>query len=246
MLKDDLVRQGDWLFRWRWCVPLLMLPVVVLGFMESNYYGGAEGIYGEAWKALCFIVALLGLAIRVLVVGRAPSGTSGRITKHQKASRLNTTGLYSLCRNPLYLGNFFMNFGVLLFLNSIFVLAIFTLFFWLYYERVILREEDFLEGKFGDEYRAWAGRTPVFIPRFSRWISPDLPFSWRTVLRREYTGLFAVVAALTTMELAGGLLTEGKLSLGVNWRAVFAFGLAAYLILRSLKKYTRLLHEPGR
>ncbi len=251
MLKDDLIRQGDFLFRWRGWVPLLMLPVVALGFMQTNYYTDASGQYGEAWKVLCFIVALSGLAVRVLVVGRAPSGTSGRITKHQKATRLNTTGLYSLCRNPLYFGNFFMNFGVLLFLNSFFVLAIYTLFFWLYYERIILREEDFLEGKFGDEYREWAARTPVIVPRFSNcrfsgWTPADLPFSWRTVLRREYTGLFAVILALTAMEMIGGLLAGGNFSLGGGWRAVFVFGLAAYITLRSLKKYTRVLHEAGR
>lgn len=246
MLKDDLVRQGDWLFRWRGYIPLLMIPVIFFGFRQASYYGDAPGIYDELWRALCFIVALSGLAIRVMVVGHAPSGTSGRITKHQKASRLNTTGMYSLCRNPLYVGNFFMHFGVLLFLNSFFVLAVFTLYFWLYYERIILREEDFLAKKFGDEYRAWSEHTPVFIPRFSGWERPDLPFSWRTVLRREYTGLFTVILALTAMEITGGLLATGEVSVGAEWRVVFAFGLAVYLILRSLKKYTRLLHEPGR
>ncbi len=48
------------------------------------------------------------------------------------------------------------------------------------------------------------------------------------------------------MEIAGDLLAEGEVVIGAGWAAVFAFGLAIYLILRSLKKYTRLLHEPGR
>ncbi|MGC9453013.1 MAG: methyltransferase family protein, partial [Oceanipulchritudo sp.] len=42
-------------------------------------------------------------------------GTSGRNTKQQVAYSLNTTGFYSVVRNPLYLGNFFMYLGIALF-----------------------------------------------------------------------------------------------------------------------------------
>lgn len=245
MLKDDLVKQGAWLFRWRSYIPLLIAPLVIY---EFGRYGPLPGSawWNGALEVACFAVAYFGLGIRAHVAGHAPAGTSGRITKSQKASELNTTGMYSLCRNPLYLGNYFMMAGVLLFLHSVITLVVFTMFFWLYYERIILREEDFLHGEFGEDYVRWADRTPAVIPRFSGWAPPAISFSWRAVLRREYSGFFAVIAVMTSFKLIGVFVTEGKADLGPAWRAIFLSGLVAYFALRTLKKKTRLLHEAGR
>ncbi|MGB8874133.1 MAG: hypothetical protein WCC75_12145, partial [Desulfobaccales bacterium] len=44
--------------------------------------------------------------------GLPPRGTSGRNTQGQVAETLNTTGIYSLVRNPLYLGNFLIWLGL--------------------------------------------------------------------------------------------------------------------------------------
>ena len=245
MLKDALVKQGDWLFRWRSYVPLLIAPLVVYEFGRYTPFLGSA-CWNAVLEIVCFAVAYFGLAIRAHVVGHAPAGTSGRITKSQKASEVNTTGMYALCRNPLYLGNYFMMVGVLLFLHSIATLVIFTMFFWLYYERIILREEDFLHGEFGEDYVHWGDRTPVVIPRFSGWTPPALSFSWRAVLRREYSGFFAVIAAMTLFKLIGVYVTEGEADLNLAWRVVFLAGLIIYLALRTLKKKTRQLHEAGR
>ncbi len=65
-------------------------------------------IYNTPLIATAIIIGMLGQGIRIWVAGFAPKDTSGRNTKEQKASVLNHTGLYSLCRNPLYLGNFLM------------------------------------------------------------------------------------------------------------------------------------------
>ncbi len=245
MLKDDLVKQGDWLFRWRSYVPLLMAPLVIYEFIRYTPFLNSAW-WSAVLEIVCFVVAYFGLGIRAHVVGHAPAGTSGRITKSQKASELNTTGIYSFCRNPLYLGNYFMMAGVLGFLHSIVTLVIFTMFFWLYYERIILREEDFLHGEFGEDYVSWAARTPAVIPRLSHWVPPAISFSWRAVLRREYSGFFAVIAVMTSFKLIGVYVTEGGASLSPAWRALFLAGLIIYLGLRQLKKKTRLLHEAGR
>ncbi len=78
----------------------------------------------------------------------------------------------------------------------------------LYYERIIGAEEIFVQRKFGKTYTDWAARTPVFIPKPWRW-RPEPPFSCRTVLRREYNGLFFIVVAFTLIEPIDDVLLQG-------------------------------------
>lgn len=93
----------------------------------------------------------------MITVGYTPKKTSGRNTKKgQVADYLNTKGMYSIVRNPLYLGNFFMGLGIFLFLCIWWVEFIYTLVFMLYYERIIFAEEQFLVKKFKQQYMEWA------------------------------------------------------------------------------------------
>ena len=54
-------------------------------------------------------------------------------------------------------------------------------------------EENFLIGKFGSTYDAWADKTPAFIPRLNGFVSASERFSLRPVLIREYSGWLATV-----------------------------------------------------
>jgi protein-S-isoprenylcysteine O-methyltransferase Ste14 len=64
------------------------------------------------WEAICVAVSLVGLGIRIATVGHAPGGTSGRRTVGgPSALALNTSGMYSVVRHPLYLGNYFQWLG---------------------------------------------------------------------------------------------------------------------------------------
>jgi protein-S-isoprenylcysteine O-methyltransferase Ste14 len=71
------------------------------------------------------------------------------------AEVLNTTWMYSLVRNPLYLGNFIIWLGLALFINVWWCTIIVILSFILFYERIIFAEEKFLREKFGKTFK-WA------------------------------------------------------------------------------------------
>ncbi len=188
------------------------------------------------WDSVSIGVAFLGLAIRIVTVGYVPRGTSGRTTSNPKASVLNTTGMYSIVRHPLYLGNFFIWLGVSMFPRSlIFSLSAILLFF-LYYGLIIFAEERFLQDRFGREFSEWAKRTPQLFPRFKNWSRPELKFSWKMVLKREYSGFFAIIAVFTCLEIAADLFYLGKLRLDWEWIILFAVGLITYIVLVSLKK----------
>jgi len=118
--------------------------------------------------------------------------------------------------------------------------------FLFYYERIIFTEEEFLRKKFGKAFLDWAQRTPVFYPDFKRWQRPDLPFSFKTVLRREYSTFFGIIASFTFIDIAADLATERKLEIKPFWVVLFVGGLVVYLTLMAYKKKTKRLNVAGR
>ena len=144
------------------------------------------------FEYFCLFIALFGLVIRSYTVGHTPANTSGRNTEGQLADTLNQTGIYSTVRHPLYLGNFFMWLGVAMLTENLWFIIAFIFIYWVYYERIMYAEEQFLRSKFGLTYTTWAGSTPAFLPRFSQFVKPSLPFSWKKVLKKEKNGLVAV------------------------------------------------------
>jgi protein-S-isoprenylcysteine O-methyltransferase Ste14 len=245
-LREEWEVQGNWLFRWRSYVPVAFFVIAGLAALDFDYAGQSHA-YQEAWMVLCFLISCTGLVVRALVVGYTPKGTSGRNTAAgQIAESLNVAGMYSLVRHPLYLGNFLIWVGIPLFFHDPWMLAVFCLAYWLYYERIMYAEEEFLRRKFGQEYVRWASETPAFLPRLSGWKHPPLAFSWRNVLRREYTALFGILMAFGALEVLEHAIVERRFEIETHWKTILPLAILVYVLLRSLKRRTTLLAEAGR
>ena len=245
-LDQHFAASGMWLFRWRSFVPLI--PVVVM-LLASGKWGDflalAPGMQVALFTTAAFTSAL-GLAVRVAAVGCTPKGTSGRNTRGQVAETLNTTGVYSVVRHPLYLGNFLMGLGVSFLTVTWWLPTLYSLFFWLYYERIMFAEERFLAEKFGSAFSEWAGRTRAFVPAWSGYTAPALPFSLRNVLRREYNGAYALCVLFLVFHAVHVVRSAGVLRLEPTQRWVWAAATVVWLLLRHLKRRTRLLEVAGR
>lgn len=228
-------------------MPIIYVPMLFFALRQPKAFGQ---IYGETfsafWVVFSIIISFLGFLLRCATVGYVPRGTSGRNTKWQVAEALNTTGMYSVVRNPLYLSNFIIIFGITLFIQSLWFALATCIIFWLYYERIMFTEEEFLRKKFGEEYLRWAEKTPLVIPRFSNWKKPALPFSFKTVLRREFSTFFSIVASYFFLELAGNALTGKKPLVDGPWLAFFLTGFLLYWTFYILKKKTKVLNVSGR
>ncbi len=199
-----------------------------------------------AWDSFSLAVALLGEGVRFFTVGYVPRGTSGRNTKGQVAETLNTTGMYAVVRNPIYLGNFIIWFGLSLFMKLWWFTTLISLFFLIFYERIIFTEERFLREKFGDDFLQWAEKTPVIIPTFKNWRPPSLPFSGKSALVREYGSFYAIIVTFTVLELLGGLSAIGRFILDAVWIKIFIGSTIFYLTIRFLKKKTKVFATTGR
>lgn len=247
LLKEHFENNGNWLFRWRSYLPLVVLGIFLLAMREYTKPGGNEFVE-TMWETFCLSVSLFGLAIRAFTIGHVPKNTSGRNTKKQVADVLNTTGPYSVVRNPLYLGNFFMGLGVALFAGFWWLALLYILIFWLYYERIIFAEEAFLTRKFGEEYVQWASKTPAIVPNFWLYNKSKMSFSLRNVFRREYNGFFAVIGVLFFLELIGDMFISRTLLVSVDaeWKILLGVGFAVWLVLRTIKKHTKILDVEGR
>ena len=241
-MREEFESAGNWLFQRRGYLPLLLFPLVVY----AAWHAPARTALSAGRDTLCIALALGGLALRGATVGFVPKDTSQRNTGRPQAEALNTTGLYSLVRHPLYVGNFLMWLGVALFSGAWWAPVIVSLVFWLYYERIMFAEEEFLRRRFGGDYAAWASSVPAFLPRLRGWRPPATQFSLLTVLRREHSGLLALVASFTALKIVSDLAATGRLSLDSGWGTALAVTLLVCLAIRTLKHRTRLLHVEGR
>ncbi len=242
---NSFEKEGNTLFKHRGEIPvvlfILAIPVVYL----TNSRMSVETRQIIIWLAIG--LSILGFIIRAISIATTPKGTSGRNTKEgQVAESLNTTGIYSTVRHPLYLGNYFMWIGIVMFtFNWWFVITV-TLAFWLYYERIMFAEERFLERKFGDAYMNWANATPAFIPCLRKYKKNVVPFSFVSVLRREYSGILATVMGFVFIDDLRRYFKTGGFELETTGHYVLLAAVVLALILRSLKHYTKLLSEEGR
>ncbi|MDD2714287.1 MAG: isoprenylcysteine carboxylmethyltransferase family protein [Candidatus Wallbacteria bacterium] len=245
MLGNEFVREGNWLFRWRSFFPLILILLVVAS-MQSFSYPAGEHRFDICWKIFCICISFVGIAVRMITGGYAPQGTSGRNTKGQLAETLNTKGLYSIMRNPLYLGNYFVGLGVFLYLRNWWAPLIYTLSFILFYERIIFAEEHFLADKFGTEYQSWVEKTPAFFPRHLCFEKPELPFSWKTALRREYQTIYGLLMIFCLLEFCTDFYIYRHFQIDMTWLLIITISTVCYAATWILHKKVRFFDVEGR
>jgi protein-S-isoprenylcysteine O-methyltransferase Ste14 len=239
-LADHFTHSGGFLFRWRSYFPLILLPLVALAVLDDRL-GAAARPAGRLWQIVCLVVSLAGLAARCYTIGTAPAGTSERSTVDPRASRLNTDGIYSVVRHPLYLGNTLIALGLASLIGRWYLPVIVLLASLLYHERIAAREEAFLEERFGDEFREWADRVPALVPRATRFRRPPAGFNWSDVVRREAHALAVIGTGFFLFDLAGTYMATGAVAPDHWWTALFAISAGLLLVTIAWKKLGRIL-----
>lgn len=114
------------------------------------------------------IAMVLGYALLFVGIGLFIQGWR-ELYRARQQNRLVTDGLYALVRHPQYTGLFLGLFGEgVVHWPTIFSVAIFP-FIVLAYYLLARSEERKVLAQFGDEYRAYQQRVPMFIPRLGQW-----------------------------------------------------------------------------
>lgn len=244
-LLQSMERQGNFLFKYRGQFPIILFALAI-PFLYSTDYSKIADDTQDCLLLTAITISIAGFLIRFYTIGTTPRGTSGRNTKEQIADVLNSTGMYSIVRHPLYLGNYLIWIGIAGASFNVYFIIILSLIFWVYYERIIFAEEQFLESKFGNDYVNWSSRLPAFFPSIRDFKKSKTSFSILTILRREYASVLAAVIGFTFIELIKHHAENNNWYIStLNLRILIA-ALMLVLILKSLRKFTTLLSEKGR
>ena len=129
-----------------WLIPGYFLRVF-LTFSERLFLGG--------------VLFAAGLAL-MLAGGHYFSLAKTNIPPYKPALHLVTGGLYAFVRNPMYAGFGFMLAGLGIAFASDWTLVLMIPAAIVLHRGVVLREERYLEAKFGDAYRQYMMRVPRY------------------------------------------------------------------------------------
>jgi len=78
--------------------------------------------------------------------------------------QLTTVGPYMFIRNPMYIGRFFLIFGILMMTGNVWILIAYTILYYFYMVNRVRREEKILAELFGADYQAYCQAVNRYIP----------------------------------------------------------------------------------
>jgi len=236
------IRYGNFLFKHRNTVFPVVTLALFLAFRPREPWGSVQLNF---WlDVLGVSLALLGQTLRVLVIGLAYIRRGGR---HKKvhADRLVTDGIFSHCRNPLYIGNLLIVAGLFIIHNNPWVYLLGGAFFLSAYHAIVAAEESFLQKKFGDDYAAYCRRVHRWMPNFHGLSDTirGMGFNWRRVVAKDYSTAYVwMVMAVLLLAYETGLRSNWpeNSTQFLNLGLVFVGLTLTFLLAWRLKKTKRL------
>jgi len=236
-----MVRLGNFLFKYRNAIfPLLFVPLVLITKPLPDYRDTEILRY-----AIGICIALSGQIIRALTIGLAYIVRGGR-NREVYADKLVISGIFSHCRNPLYVGNILIVIGLAIVANSPAFYIIGIPIFLISYFAIIRAEEEFLLKKFGDEYAEYCRRVNRFLPNLSG-ISETIRgmrFNWARLITKEYGTMYMWPTCVALLILRNEYLKYGhriNKSLFISIALFIGVLTMAYCLARYLKKSGKLV-----
>ncbi|HRO69373.1 MAG TPA: isoprenylcysteine carboxylmethyltransferase family protein [Chitinophagaceae bacterium] len=235
-----MVKLGNLLFHNRnWLFPLFYLVL----FIPS------PEVFSDPVTAMLigFAVTIIGQLIRVITIGLVYIIRGGK-NRRVYADTLVTTGIFSHCRNPLYVGNILILVGLGIASNSLIFMAIATPLFLFFYQAIVRAEENFLRNKFGAEFDAYCSRVNRWIPNLNGiWKTIDsMEFKWTRVIIREYTSTYIWTTGAVLIIMKHFYRHDERFDFQANlvlFIIILVVLLALYLFTRYLKKSRKLVSD---
>ncbi|MBJ04716.1 MAG: lipid A phosphate methyltransferase [Flavobacteriales bacterium] len=240
-LKEKMLNLGQISFKYRGQIPLILFVLAIPILADTNNYIRINEIALLIIKGFGILISLIGLLIRYFTVGTTPDNTSGKNRKEQIADKLNTKGIYSIVRNPLYLANYFIWIGIGIYSTSYLFIIIQSLFFYIYYLKIILAEEEFLQKKYGNDYTLYIQKTPIIIPNIFLYKTSSIKLSIKKILHEEYSSTLSAILSFLYIDMLLKLFTFNEINV-VNMRnyiLILCLSIGLTLILKIYKNISK-------
>ncbi len=130
--------------------PLIFLSGLWLGGIVSWFY--PFPFLPKTISILIGILLIIGGIGAIVMIWRQMHAAKTNIEPWKPTTKILDTGFYGFSRNPIYVAMIFIYFGVSFLFNSIWFLPFLPLCLLTIHFGVILREEKYLETKFGEDY----------------------------------------------------------------------------------------------
>lgn len=223
-----MVKFGNWVFHNRnWFFAILYVTMFIPSSALSENMGVQIG--------LGLAIFLFGVMSRGVTIGLEYI-VRGGLYRQIYADKLVSSGIYCICRNPMYFGNLLILLGIGIFANSVLFVFLTIPIFMFLYAAIILAEQSFLGNKFGEEYKLYKQNVNTIIPDFTKIKEAfkGQEFNFKKVIRKEYNSFFLYL---------GGLLLLLLYQKHINFSFFLIIGgilLCGYLGVRFLKKKSLL------
>lgn len=144
--------------------PLLALAVIVLGlFLDWLLPLHLLTLFLSLSARLVIGLPLIGVGLAMMIVGRSTFQRVGtNVPPWEPALLLVTDGIFGWLRNPMYVGGILALAGLAIALGSNWMLVMVVIASLVIHFGVVLREERYLERKFGDDYRRFKASVPRY------------------------------------------------------------------------------------
>ena len=230
-IKNDMVKIGNLFFRTRnFIFPIFYLFLFIPSSQLVIDY-----------KIIAIIgvsITIVGQLIRMVTIGLVYVIRGGR-KRRIYAEGLVTDGLFSHCRNPMYVGNILMIIGLSIFSNSLLSVLILIPLFIFIYQSIVIAEEDFLKSKFKEGYKDYCNKVNRWIPKIrglSKTFSEN-EFKLKKIIYKEYNTTFVWTVGATLLFAFNNFKIKGDLQPDlVYYYSTLVFLSSIYLITRFFKK----------
>jgi protein-S-isoprenylcysteine O-methyltransferase Ste14 len=239
----SMVDIGNFFFRYRNWLFIVLYAALFIPSPPLISPGPSGADYYYVPIILGLVVTFTGQGIRGLTIGLAYIVRGGKDRKVY-AEELVTDGIFSHCRNPLYVGNVLMLLGMGILANSLLFVVVFIPLFLFIYQAIVLAEENFLRGKFGPTFDNYCARVNRWVPRLTglgRTLS-SMEFNWKRWVLKEYNTQFVWLCGIVLILLLRYPQLTGHDGRFRNTAMYVLLGLLAVLYgwVRFLKKTGRM------
>lgn len=146
-----------------------IFPFTILGFMFLR------GLHVQIPTIIDFPAIVDYIALILLFIGLILAElTSFKLKKDlvfglsdSKSHQLQTTGVYSISRHPFYMGFLLILISSVLFVPNIFNIILLEIS-WILHHMIMIKEEEFLTSRYGNEYKEYSKKVNRYITIFRR------------------------------------------------------------------------------